>query len=426
MLDDAVKDFFNQRKEAWLKKNINTDMTQEEVMETEQACSNAFALAEWLPNAAKRAGQISISTHPCTFSHPSARKNKNGYVTSVIANMEGEADGYLRSGNVKAESDALGNAAALDVYKFLNITVQDGMTVLEHIQADSSVAKQLLDIPTATYAELKDGFLAMVNSAGGEVITSSKIKQVYFPVDANYHQLSLLTNSGIVFEMRNRLDAMRFSDEVKAKRELKKTNQFSAHGYSEIYGLITIGYGGTKPQNVSVLNNQNGGKAYLMASVPPELKKRDIRFPTQDVFKQNLSFYAFKDAFDYLHKIMSIPLGGNMSRQTLLTARDNAIKAIVLQVMDVVYLLREASNEQLGNTASLPSEQKIWLLASCASEREQDDVWLDEIVHDLTYWINFAYDKVLDDKKLLLGEEEFDAIKTLIASWVVANKEFLR
>ncbi|MEX6067038.1 type I-F CRISPR-associated protein Csy1 [Providencia hangzhouensis] len=31
-----------------------------------------------MPSAAKRAGQISLSTHPCTFSHPSSRKTKTG------------------------------------------------------------------------------------------------------------------------------------------------------------------------------------------------------------------------------------------------------------------------------------------------------------------------------------------------------------
>ena len=78
MLDPAITLFFSERKEAWLKKNIKTDMDEFEKKEQEQACEEVFALSTWLPNAARRAGQISMSTHPCTFSHPSARKNKNG------------------------------------------------------------------------------------------------------------------------------------------------------------------------------------------------------------------------------------------------------------------------------------------------------------------------------------------------------------
>ncbi|MFT7559829.1 MAG: CRISPR-associated protein Csy1 [Flavobacteriales bacterium] len=429
MLDEAIKEFFDQRKEAWLKKNIKLSLSTEEVAEVELACERAFALAEWLPNAAKRAGQISIATHPCTFSHPSARKNKNGYVTSVIADttVNVNVDGYLRSGNVNVEPDALGNAAALDVYKFLHIILHDGLTVLQHIQSDSETANKLLSIPTESYEELKRGFLAMINTEGGEVVTSSKIKQVYFPADDDYHLLSIVTNSGIVFDFRNRLDELRFSDEVKAKRELRKNKKFSEHGYSEIYGLTTIGYGGTKPQNISVLNNKNGGKAYLLAASPPALQQRDVRFPTHDLFKKGINVYHFKEAFEYLHKVMTIPAGGVISREKLLTARDNSIKSIVLQVMDAVYLWRSVAAEQFrAESSALPAEQKTWLLPSKASEREQEDAWLGDIIHSLVKWINTAYDKTLADKKILLGHEEFTAIKELIASWVADNKEFLR
>lgn len=426
MLDPSIKEFFDQRKEAWLKKNISADMASDQVAEVELACANTFSLAEWLPNAAKRAGQISISTHPCTFSHPSARKNKNGYVSSVIANVASQTDGYLRSGNVKVAPDALGNAAALDVYKFLNLTLKDGVTLLEHIQADSPAAKQLLDIPTATYQELKEGFLAMANSADGETITSSKIKQVYFPVEDNYHQLSILTNSGLVFELRQRLDNMRFGDEVKEKRELKKSNQYSAHGYSEIYDITTIGYGGTKPQNISVLNNQNGGKAHLLSSVPPELKLREIRFPVRDIFDESLNYWSFKDLFNDLHDVMKIELGGNISRQNLLTAIENRIKALVLKIMDAVYLLREASTEQYRESSGLSAAQAIWLCANKVEERENSDLWLDEIIHDSTRWLNNGYSKALGDKQILLGNEEFVEVKKLITQWVAENREFLR
>jgi len=107
-MEKAITEFFQARKEAWLKKNLKASMDEEAIKATEKECEEAFAPENWLPNAAKRAGQISIATHPCTFSHPSARKNKNGYVSSIIANSAQADDGYLRSGNVAVEADALG------------------------------------------------------------------------------------------------------------------------------------------------------------------------------------------------------------------------------------------------------------------------------------------------------------------------------
>ena len=119
--------------------------------------------------------------------------NKNGYVSSVLAEIDRVEDGYLKTGNVSVATDALGNAAALDVHKFLTLVMQDGDNLLTHIQQETDLAQTLLAIKSTNYQELKSGFLAMVENAS-ENITSSKIKQVYFPVDDYYHQLSLLTN----------------------------------------------------------------------------------------------------------------------------------------------------------------------------------------------------------------------------------------
>lgn len=102
-----------------------------------------------------------------------------------------------------------------------------------------------------------------MSATDDSVVTSSKIKQVYFPVwldDEDYHLLSILTPSGLLFEMRRRIDDIRFSEQTKTLRDLKRKGEYSEVGFKEIYGLTTIGFGGTKPQNISVLNNQNAGK----------------------------------------------------------------------------------------------------------------------------------------------------------------------
>ncbi|MFV0487873.1 MAG: type I-F CRISPR-associated protein Csy1 [Vibrio fluvialis] len=121
MIDPAIDAFFEERKNVWLKKNINASLSELEIREQEQVCQSHFLLANWLPNAARRAGQMSMTSHPCTFSHPSARKSSYGYVSSIIATASPRADGFLRSGNVVVELDALGNAAALDVYKISSL-----------------------------------------------------------------------------------------------------------------------------------------------------------------------------------------------------------------------------------------------------------------------------------------------------------------
>lgn len=51
MLDPAIEAFFAERKEAWLKKNIKSDMDAFKVREKEQECDQKFSLANWLVDA---------------------------------------------------------------------------------------------------------------------------------------------------------------------------------------------------------------------------------------------------------------------------------------------------------------------------------------------------------------------------------------
>jgi CRISPR-associated protein Csy1 len=418
MLDPAIKEFFTNCKDTWIKDKVKPSMDESKVNELKQQCELKFSLNEWLPNAAKRAGQRAMTTHPCTFSHPSARKNKNGNVSSVLVNIVRAEDGLLKTGNAEVSLDNLGNAAALDVYKFLTLMMQDGESLLDHIQQESELSKLLLNIKSETYQNLKTGFLAMVESSD-ENITSSKIKQVYFPVEEDYHQLSLLTNSGMVYQLRERLDKLRFSDEVKELRDKKRKNEFSEQSYSEIYGLTTIGYGGTKPQNISVLNNQNGGKAHLLSSLPPSIEKRHIHFPKSDFFVESFKKYEYADNFKALHKLFQ----ADYNNINIRDARDRYLQEIIDLLIDKMWSVRAVSKTQFHqDSSSLSSVQRTWLHSDNADKREESDQWLSSLITEISAWLSRSYEKVLAKKAIKLGEEE----RLLFANIVERNKEFLK
>ena len=405
-METAINEFFQSRKEAWLKKNLKAFMDTDEIKSTEAECDQVFALDNWLPNAAKRAGQISISTHPCTFSHPSARKNKNGYATSIIATKTPSIDGFLRSGNVTVDTDALGNAAALDVYKFLTLVMDDGQNLLTHIQQDTELATELLTTPSTDYATLKAGFLAMVESSSDSV-TSSKIKQVYFPVDKGYHQLSLLTASGLIFELRQRLDTLRFSEETKTARACHRENQWHPQAYKQINNLTTIGYGGTKPQNISVLNNQNGGKAHLLLSMPPMLAKREIRFPTQDFFLQTFTPFHCKNTFYALHDLFK----AYENNWEIRNERDDYYHEIIDRIIETAIAVRQVAHQQYyPETNQLSLSQRIWLCEEHTEKREKENDWLDDICQQITLFIFHGYEKVLKKQAIIFSDAEFKHI----------------
>ncbi len=417
MTNEVITKFFDERKEAWLKKNLKASMEEDEVLELHEESAIEFSLEVWLPHASKRAGQISMATHPCTFSHPSARKNKNGYVTSIIASKEHRDDGLLRSGNVEVQRDALGNAAALDVHKFLNLIMPDGKALIEHIQEDTLLAKSLLNIKSKSYDLLKGEFLEMIESSS-ESLTSTKIKQVYFPVEDDYHLLSILSNSGIIYHLRKRLDAIRFGvDEdgkkhLKELRELRKNSKFSEDGFAEIYNLTTIGYGGTKPQNISVLNSQNGGKAQLLNAMPPNIEKRDTHFPKSNFFGESMKLWRLKDTFMALHNIYKVKDYTNID---IRNAKKYHYESLIEKIIEQMWAVRAVSDRlYYEKTSTLKSHQKIWLLSSQEEEREED-IWLDKIVDDIASWIMQSYKKVLGKNAIEINAKwEFTDIKDIV------------
>ena len=420
MLDSAIDAFFSERKEAWLKKNLKGSMEDSEIQEKHFECEKKFSLGCWLPNAAKRAGQMSLATHPCTFSHPSARKNKNGYVTPVVADAQRACDGYLRSGNVDAEIDALGNAAALDVYKFLTIEMADSKKLIEHIQENSVIAVKLLTLQDESYESLKSGFLKMIQAEGNAgTVTSSKIKQVYFPVNDSYHQLSILSNSGIVYELRKRIDKIRFSDEAKKQKEMKRNNSFSEKEFAELYNLTTIGYGGTKTQNISVLNYQNGGKAHLLISAPPTTQKRDVHFPKQNFFKESFSYYEYREVFDALHNLFKTDYNNKSIRE----GRDYRLQDLMDRIIRKMWAVRAVCTEQYrAEDSQLKLHQKIWLCEQFLFIREEEDAWLDKLCKEISIWVIQTYEKLLGKTAYKLDE----SVRLHIHNIVAKNKEALR
>jgi CRISPR-associated protein Csy1 len=413
MVDPAIENFFKKRKEDWLKKKIKpTTMSVDEISNINDECEKVFALKNWLPNAAKRAGQISLSTHPCTFSHPSARKNKNGTTTSIIAEATSAKDGLFRTGNLGTEKDALGNAAALDVYKFLMLVMEDGNNLLYHIQKRTDLANELLMNVDDNVEDLREGFLAMANT-NHETITSSKIKQVYFPISTEhkeYHLLSILTNSSHVFKVRKQLNHIRFSEETKSLREKRKNNEYSEKGYQEIYNLTTIGYGGTKPQNISVLNNQNAGKAHLLLSMPPNLSPRNIRLPTKDFFGDIIYPKMLQDTLFAFHKLLKVDYNNINIRQGI----EYRIQEYVDQVILKMWQVRKAFDQQTSRSSSLPAYQKVWLFPERKQERFDDDRWLVKLINKIAKYLMTSYKNLIKKEAVLLTDEELKAFTKIV------------
>jgi CRISPR-associated protein Csy1 len=417
-MTQQITEFFNDRKAAWLKAKLTNDQNEDEQAALHQEANARFILGAWLPDAAKRAGQLSMVSHPSKFSHPSAK------TSNMIATAQSRNDGYMRTGNVAYELDVFGNAAAMDVYKFLTLSMDDGRSVLAHFESDSAQIKGLLAPYAMDYEAIKQGLLCIKQEDGTQRKTDRLVKQVYFPVGDDYHLLSILTPSGLLTKIKSTVDDMRFSDATKAAKEARKKNEFHADGFDDVFDLTVTGYGGTQPQNVSVLNSKNAGRAYLFASTPPELIRREIRLPKNDFFKNTLNPRMLSESFQSLHRLMQLDINNIDVRQGIA----NVIQFVIDAVLGQAFKIRA---QGVGWSATeyyqtLPLAQRIWLDDVHVVQREQQDDWLRSISRDFAVWILKSYEYSLKKQSIKLSDFEAQHIENEIQMALKNDEEFFK
>lgn len=416
-MNQNISNFFAERKATWLKAKLKPSLTDEEKIQRQQEANEKFDLAYWLPDAAKRAGQLTMVSHPGKFSHPSAK------TSSVIAQSQQANDGYLRSGNIVYELDVFGNAAAMDVYKFLTLTMDDGRAVLTHLEEDTPMIKALFTLPTATYESLKHDFIR-IKQLDDVIKTDHLVKQVYFPTKDGYHLLSVLTPSGLLTQVKSRIDILRFSEETKEAKESRKKNEFHAIGFDDIFELTVTAFGGTKPQNISVLNKQNAGRAYLLASSPPTFKKRHVRLPTHNFFRNSLHARQFKETFQPLDKLIRSGLNNHHVREGI----QNSLKYIIDQALQRVFRVRAYGMgwSKTAHYQSLPLAQCIWLDDAYLQQRIDQIDWLGNIVADFARWILDTYEYLFKETCTRLSDHELREVRSIVHHAVNSDSEFFK
>ncbi|MBL1352446.1 MAG: type I-F CRISPR-associated protein Csy1 [Zetaproteobacteria bacterium] len=408
MLDKAIAEFLESKKQDFLKKknkgNVSDEDKQSFILESE----NKYSLENWLIDASKRAKQLSLTSHPAKFVHPNAK------TSSVIAHAKQENDGLLRSGNVDVQLDIFGNAAALDVEKFLRVRLQDGKTVLQHLEENTGVIQEQFTIEGIDYKKVRDDFMRVKSSDLNQ--TSEKIKQVYFPVGNAYHLLSILNSSGIIYKLKSEVNGLRFSEENKQLREaLKKANPQPMQGtISDLYGLVALGYGGTKPQNISTLNNQNGGVSLLLPSLPPNLSKRKVQPPKKDFFDSCLWDGLFQSDFEAFHEVLT----WRKNNKKIRDKRDDIVLNAIAKVKRLIESIRDIhvgwSDSETYN--GLLRWQKIWLdeqYADIRHDKSLNDDYLTKAQSYFSNWFINHYKSVIKDSKLL-GDDDIQHVKKVL------------
>ncbi|MFM4721191.1 type I-F CRISPR-associated protein Csy1 [Aeromonas bivalvium] len=220
---------------------------------------------DWLDDAAKRAKQITLVTHAPKFTHGDAR--------GIGARVEGqEGEGFLSTASLATPAiDVIGNAAALDVANLLLLEA-DGKRLVDQIQDGDASSLAVFTKDKVQLETWCDGLSQAL--VGSTLTTHTLAKQTYFPVDEGYHLLSPLFASSLCHALYQRIEQARFGDEAKAAREARRKNECSDLSVVDFPHLAEQHFGGTKPQNVSLLNSKRYGRAYLLSCQPPTWQDR--------------------------------------------------------------------------------------------------------------------------------------------------------
>ena len=376
-----------------------------------------FAWRTWIDDAARRSAQIQCATHTLKPIHPDAR-GSSLYVAPQDLPVLAEVGSHCL-GSAYAD-DVVGNAAALDVFKFLKLA-HAGRTLLQLACAQDADLAQALSTDSAEAHQWMDAFAALVRPRGTPA-SHGYAKQLYWCVhedphdDASYHLIAPLFGSALAHAVWQTLQEHRFGDTAKAARQARKDGVDSDTPVHEYPHLAVRKMGGTKPQNISQLNSERGGNNPLLASLPPLWQTRE-QLPLSN--KRLMARFGYrpevKHTLQRLRQFLeSNPPANLETRQR----RDAMVFDLLDEWLQLSATLRTvAPGWSQRPECLLSAAQKHWLDPEGVAQVEQDastrvpevDETLDAVAEDLARWINGE----LRDP-LPLGDPEFAHWSTLV------------
>jgi len=237
-----------------------------------------FIPSVWLDDAARRVGQIQAVTHSVKGIHPNA---KGSNIFLKPGSLPALAEVGSHTLGAQFDIDVVGNAAALDVYKFLKLSL-DGKSLLEMASAHDDDLAAALDEDGGKATKWMESF-ASLSAPRSKASSHTLAKQIYWltgndaHADQHFQLLAPLYPTSLAHRVYKQLQDDRFSDETKAARAARKAGEHHDHPVREYNNLAVQKLGGTNTQNVGQLNAERRGNNALLASLPPVWKSSEFK-----------------------------------------------------------------------------------------------------------------------------------------------------
>lgn len=365
----------------------------------------------WLADAARRVGQIQLASHTLKPINPDAR-GTNVYLSAPLC-TDATLVGTHVLGADRAD-DVVGNAAALDVFKFLKLQAQDKTLLARFLDKDAALVKALSD-DAAQAQSWADAFAGIVDSKTAAA-SHTLGKQLYFPVADGYHLLAPLFPTALVHSLHTTLQEDRFSDATKAARDARKAEKDHPQGYREYPNMVVQNFGGSKPQNISQLNSERGGANHLLPSVPPLWQSEGLKPPLRhaSIFDKGGPVRGSKEMRFWTQKLSKY-LVSEMDRNNvhIRDKRAAMVDEIIYTVLDLATQIQcLPSGWSQAESCRLSAFEQCWLdaegVAEARTREDPEDTppyfgWQNEVAERFANWLNAA----ISTDKTLMGDPEF-------------------
>lgn len=395
---------YQEKAEAELKKLKGAEAAADEaeiaaLQTTLSALRQKYSPNTWIAEDALRlAKQLKFGTHISKGIHPSSKGDNVNFQTAF------ELPPYLIGSQLLTEPalDISGNAGALPLAAFFNIAVdEEGHLKLRDLLQQNHAALQGCFADDAVEsARICQIFQTALSAQNDNPASDERNKQILWPqgedaaVRDDYVCLVPLHPSALVHEIYQQINEIRYGEAAKAAKEARYRHKGEVRPYFTTVPLGVVKLGGTKPRNVSQLTIQQGGRNYLLPSLPPQFMRADayqLKPHNKSFFNQSLRYYC-RLPFQDLKKVIAAKKSTTNERNLRKDALDNML-FIILNIAEHFQTAKPAGWSR--DYPQLNQAQTYWLDPHRAGlEGEElfqtglDGSWEVEIEQQFGLWIN--------------------------------------
>lgn len=377
-----------------------------------------FDFETWMEDAAtRRISWITIGTHLSKGIHSSSSGDNVNIATQSKLSHQTVISSATPS---LLELDSSGNAASLDIFSLFNQYVGENKILQLIIENHPAVLPALSDDKQKASLYLANFKKAIFNDFD-KPKASELNKQLYWPnseetylsqKENNYRLLIPLHPSSLCNLVYQKVQS-RFSDENKKAREQRRIKDIKHQSYFSFHHLAVVKLGGSNPQGVSQLTSSQGGRNFLLPSMPPIFQKS--QFPSiskqQETIFNNALQYFCRFGFKLLFDMVEAPKNIVEERDD----RKDAFAVILSLLLKFARYIQTTQPAGWSRDYSLNFDEKLWLDPQRVQLENEEDFkkqyeqgdWQQSLEKLFATWVQNALKEKFKNFKQQFADPEF-------------------